>query len=257
MLMIILKYDLETGRFNMTRTRLSRRTMLTGTTALATLVAASREALAQQTASRSAAAPGTLLPPRREFVIRGASVLTMDPNIGDFATGDVHLRDGAIVAVAPRIDVANAQIIEARDMICMPGFVDTHWHLWTSLLRPFVRADIDELGYFPVSFRLGKLFTPEDSYRSVLLGLAEALSAGVTTVHNWAHNVRSPEHADAELAAMRDAGIRGRFAYGPAQGAPNDQPMDIADLARVKREWLPGDGLLTLGICSRNVGADP
>ena len=34
-------------------------------------------------------------------------------------------------------------------MICMPGFVDTHWHLWTSLFRPFIRADVDELGYFP------------------------------------------------------------------------------------------------------------
>src|SRR5215472_3962641 len=238
----------------MTHTRLSRRTMLTGTTALATLVAASREALAQQTVSRSAAAPGAPLPPRREFVIRGANVLSMDSNIGDFAAGDVHARDGAIVAVAPRIDVANAQIIEAGNMICMPGFVDTHWHLWTSLLRPFIRADVDELGYFPVSFRLGQLFTPEDSYRSVLLGLAEALSAGVTTVHNWAHNVRSPDHADAELSAMRDAGIRGRFAYGPVLGMPDDQPMDMAGLARVKRDWMPGDGLLTLGICSRNVG---
>jgi cytosine/adenosine deaminase-related metal-dependent hydrolase len=105
--------------------------------------------------------------------------------------------------------------------------VDSHWHLWTSLLRPFIRADVDELGYFSVSFRLGQLFTPEDSYRSVLLGLAEALSAGVTTVHNWAHNVRSPDHADAELSAMRDAGIRGRFAYGPAQGMRDDQPMGV------------------------------
>jgi hypothetical protein len=74
-------------------------------------------------------------------------------------------------------------------------------------------------------------------------------------VHNWAHNVRSPEHADAELSAMRDTGIRGRFAYGPAQGMPDDQPMDLAGLARVKRDWMPGDGLLTLGICSRNVGS--
>jgi 5-methylthioadenosine/S-adenosylhomocysteine deaminase len=180
-----------------------------------------------------------------EFVIRGANVLSMDPNIGDFAAGDVHMRDGAIVAVAPRIDRTNVQIIEAGNMICMPGFVDTHWHLWTSLLRPFIRADVDELGYFPVSFRLGQLFTPEDSYRSVLLGLAEALSAGVTTVHNWANNVRSPDHADAELSAMRDAGIRGRFAYGPALGMPDDQPMDMAGLARVKRDWMPGDGLLT------------
>jgi cytosine/adenosine deaminase-related metal-dependent hydrolase len=146
-------------------------------------------------------------------------------------------------------------VIEGHGMICMPGFVDTHWHLWTSFLRPFVRADIAELGYFPVSNRLGVLYTPEDSYRSVKLGIAEALSAGVTTVHNWAHNVRSPDHADAELSAMRDTGIRGRFAYGPAQGMPDDQPMDHAGLARVKKDWMPNDGMLTLGICSRNIGA--
>jgi 5-methylthioadenosine/S-adenosylhomocysteine deaminase len=179
----------------------------------------------------------------------------MDPGIGDFATGDVHVRDGAIVAVGPRIDLANVQIIEGRGTICMPGFVDTHWHLWTSLLRPFVRADVNEVGYFPVSNRLGQLMTPDDSYRSVLLGVAEALSAGVTTVHNWAHNVRSSDHADAELSAMRDAGIRGRFSYGPAQGMPDDQPMDHAGLARVQRDWMPGDGMLALGISSRNVSA--
>src|SRR5262249_41008348 len=36
---------------------------------------------------------------------------------------------------------------------------------------------------------------------------------------------------------------------------PDNQPMEWAGLARVKRDWMPGDGLLTLGICSRNVGA--
>ena len=76
-------------------------------------------------------------------------------------------------------------------------------------------------------------------------------------MHNWAHNVRSPAHADAEMRAMRDMGIRGRFAYGTPQGDANEQPMDLADLARVKREGLPDDGMLTLGICSRNVGNDP
>jgi cytosine/adenosine deaminase-related metal-dependent hydrolase len=238
----------------MTRSRISRRTMLKGATALGTLVAASPEVFAQAV-SRSATGPAAPLPPRREFVIRAATVLTMDLSLGDFATGDVHVRDGAIVAVAPRIEAPNVQVIEGRGMICMPGIVDTHWHLWTSLFRPFVRADVNETGYFPVSNRLGQLMTPEDSYRSVILGIAEALSAGVTTVHNWAHNVRSPEHADAELSAMRDAGIRGRFAYGPAQGMPDDQPMDLAGLARAKRDWMPGDGMLTLGICSRNIGA--
>jgi cytosine/adenosine deaminase-related metal-dependent hydrolase len=30
--------------------------------------------------------------------------------------------------------------------------------------------------------------------------------------------------------------------------------MDLAGLARIQREWMPNDGTLTLGICSRNVG---
>ena len=78
--------------------------MLKGASALGALVAASGEHFGQQAASRSAAAPPTPLPPRGEFLIRGATVLTLDPNLGDLETGDVHVRDGAIVAIGPRID---------------------------------------------------------------------------------------------------------------------------------------------------------
>jgi cytosine/adenosine deaminase-related metal-dependent hydrolase len=148
-------------------------------------------------------------------------------------------------------------VIDVNFMILMPGFVDSHWLLWNSLVRPVVRQDDPKRGYFPVTARLGVHYTPEDSYRSVRFGLAEALAAGITTTQNWAHNVRSPAHADAEMGAMRDAGIRGRFAYGSPLGEPNEKPMDLADLARAKRDWVGKDGMLTLGICSRNVGNDP
>ena len=219
----------------------------------------SRSLFAQSDASAAGSRPmqpAKSLPSRGEFVIRGATVLTMDRAIADLARGDVHVRNGVIVAVAPEIHAPIAASIDARGMICMPGFIDTHWHLWTSVCRPIIRIDDAKLGYFPVTNRLGPHYTPEDSYRSVRLGLAEALSAGATMVHNWAHNVRSSEHADAELRAMRDMGVRGRFAYGPAQGMPNDRPMDLEGLARIKRDWMPNDGTLTLGICSRNVGND-
>ncbi len=53
---------------------------------------------------------------------------------------------------------------------------------------------------------------------------------------------------------MRDSGVRGRFAYGPAQGMPNDKPMDLADWARLKRD-LAKDDMIGLGMCSRNVDA--
>jgi cytosine/adenosine deaminase-related metal-dependent hydrolase len=136
----------------------------------------------------------------------------------------------------------------------MPGFVETHWHLWTSMLRPLMSTDDAKSGYFPVSNAMGRYYTPRDHYASVRLGLAEALSAGATTVHNWAHNIATPDHADAELRAMRDTGLRGRFSYGAAQALPNDQPLDLAGVAKIKQQWMPNDGLLTLGICARNVG---
>ncbi len=181
-------------------------------------------------------------------------MLTMDPAIGDLATGDVHVRDGVIVSVAPSISAAQGSFVDGRGTICMPGFIDTHWHLWTSVCRAMIQLDDPKRSYFPVTNAVGRHFTPEDSYRSVRLGAAEALHAGATTVHNWAHNIRSPEHADAELRAMRDVGVRGRLAYGTPQGHPDEKPMDLEGLARIHRQWMPNDGLLTLGICSRNVG---
>jgi 5-methylthioadenosine/S-adenosylhomocysteine deaminase len=233
----------------------SRRRLMQRVAALGTAALLPRELLAQP-AGRSAGAPGAPLPARGELLIRGATVLTMDPAVPDLSLGDVHVRDGAIVAVAKKIEAPSAQVVDGANMICIPGFVDTHFHLWNAMFRIFVRADVPALGYFPVTARLGPLMGPEDSYRSVRLGAAEALAAGVTTLHNWAHNTRTPEHADAELSAMRDMGVRGRFAYGTPVGLVDDAPMDFAGLARVKKDWMPDkDNLLTLGICSRNVGA--
>ena len=86
----------------MTGMRLSRRRLMRSVAAAATAALTPRAVFAQQPA-RGAGAPGAPLPARGEFVIRGATVLTMDPAVPDLAGGDVHGRDGAIVAVAARI----------------------------------------------------------------------------------------------------------------------------------------------------------
>src|SRR5438874_7013030 len=138
------------GGIQMTGTTFSRRRLMQGAAALGTAALMPRRLLAQQ-AARTAGAPGAALPARGELLIRGATVLTMDPAVPDLAVGDVHVRDGAIVAVAQTIEAAAAQVIDGAGMICIPGFIDTHFHMWTSLFRPFVRADVAALGYFPVT----------------------------------------------------------------------------------------------------------
>lgn len=203
---------------------------------------------------RVADRPAGRLPGRSEFVVREAHVLTMDPALGDLERGDVHVRDGRIIAVGKELATPGAEVIDGREMIALPGLIDTHWHLWTTPFRNLV-GEGPQRGYFPVTEGLGRHFTSEDSYRGVRLGLAEALFSGITTVHDWAHNIRSPAHADAEIRALTEMGVRARFSYGNPQLHPREKTMDLADLARVKREWFsaPGDGLLTLGMATRNL----
>ena len=231
----------------MTVTKLDRRTMLTATSAFAAATMLPRGVAAQ------GAAPGTP-PARAEFVIRGAYVLTMDPAIADLPTGDVHVRDGTIVAVAPqhRGPVRHKHRRQRHDLHARSrrdalASLDQYPALFHA------RRGSANGRYFPVTAKYGPHYTPEVSYRSARIGLAEALSAGITTTQNWNHNTRSYEHAEAEMRAMHDIGIRGRFAYGTPQGHPNDKPMDFAGLERAKRDWSKEDGLLLLAICSRSV----
>ena len=189
------------------------------------------------------------LPGRGEFVIHDAYILSMDDKIGDIPHGDIHVRDGVIVAVGPHLSARGAKTIDGAGTIALPGFIDTHFHLWSSILRAATES------YFPLTLRLGPLYTPDDSYRSVRLGVAEAMLSGVTTINDWSHNVVSPAHADAEVRALQEMGIRGRFSYGWGQDLPPDRPMNIEDVARVKQQWFPSgvssDGLLSLGVAVR------
>ncbi len=92
-------------------------------------------------AQSAATAQAQSLPARGEFVVRGAHVLSMDAAVGDFPVGDVHVPNGAIVAVAANVAAPGAQVIDGKGMIRMPGLIDTHWHHWTTFLRPALRAD--------------------------------------------------------------------------------------------------------------------
>jgi cytosine/adenosine deaminase-related metal-dependent hydrolase len=198
-----------------------------------------------------AQAPTTSLPVANEVLIRDTFVITMDPAIGDLPHGDIHVRGGAIVAVGANLSAPGAQVIDGRDLIACPGFIETHWHMWGAVARNMAGEE-EETGYFPISRVLGSQFTPEDNARGVRLALAEAISSGITTVHNWSHNLLTPAYADAELAVHREVGGRARFAYGYSRNTKADETLPLDDVARVQRQYFSGPaGLLTLGIASR------
>ena len=194
---------------------------------------------------------------RREFVVRNAYVLSMDTEVGDFRRGDVHVRHGRIVAVGPRVR-GGGQEIDGTGMIVMPGLVDTHWHLWTSLYRS-MSSSSPETAYFALNVANGVRCLPEDLFHGARLGLVDALNTGITTVHDWAHNLRSPAHADENLRAHASIGLRGRFSYGTPQGLPLTETLNLDDIARVKREWFDSGRLplVHLGLAGRPPGLVP
>jgi len=207
--------------------------------------------------AQGAASPAvTNLPARSNVVIRNAYVITMVPGEADLPNGDVRVENGAIAEVGANLSAPGVPSIDGSGFILMPGMVDTHWHMWTTLLRN-MSGNKPEHGYFPTTTAVGNVYEPRDMYYGTLLSSAEALFSGITTVHDWCHNIITPQHAEEDVRALQETGIRGRFCYGPARRMPITEAIDTGDLERFHRNWasFSNDGLLTLGLGWRGVQA--
>lgn len=194
------------------------------------------------------------------LLIRGGYVLTMDSD-GDLPSADVHVRDGVIERIGANLDVPDAEVIDAAGKIVAPGLVDTHWHMWNTLLRGMSDGRLtpdgpDRGGYFATCVGIGRHFLPGDTYAGTRLAAAEAVDAGITTVHDWAHNVRGRDWAEAGLRALGESGLRARFSYGYATGHANDQLMALDDLATIRSAWpsYHADDRIHLGVAWRGTG---
>ena len=188
-------------------------------------------------------------------LIRKATILSLDPGVGDFHTGDLLIENDRIAAVAPSLNVDDAEVIDAGGMIALPGFIDSHRHTWQSLLRS-TAADWTLAQYFSgIRGVMGKTYTPADMYIANYLGALEALDAGITTLYDWSHNNNTPDHADEAVRALKDSGIRAVYGYGNAsdEWVPVSKlPSNFADVERVRRtHFASDDQLVTMAFAAR------
>ena len=63
------------------------------------------------------------------ILLRGGYVLTVDPELGDIAGGDVLIEGDTIAQVGKDLS-ADAEVIDVTGDLVIPGFVDTHRHTW-------------------------------------------------------------------------------------------------------------------------------
>jgi cytosine/adenosine deaminase-related metal-dependent hydrolase len=194
------------------------------------------------------------------ILIRGGTVLTMDPRLGDLEPGDVLIEDDRIVAVDRNID-ADAEVVDATGRIVIPGFIDTHRHTWEAAIRNCApNATLDDY-FVEVLDTFAPLYRAEDVYASNLAGSLECLNAGITTLVDWSHINNTAEHPDAGVRALQETGIRAQYAYGSANTSLADYWFESSiaipgdDVRRVRETYFSSDsGLLTMALATRGTG---
>ena len=162
----------------------------------------------------------------RRIVITNGCVISMDPIVGDFAKADVLIEGDTISQIGPNLRAeageGEAAIIDAEGCIVMPGFVDTHRHMWQGQLRRLI-PNVDISMYLGLRDAFAVQYEPSDSYAGTLAIALGALYSGITSIKDVAHNTGSAAHADAEIEALTQAGIRAVYAYAPPEAGEWDR----------------------------------
>jgi cytosine/adenosine deaminase-related metal-dependent hydrolase len=194
----------------------------------------------------------------QRLFIRNGFVVSMDPDVGEIPNGDVLVEDGVIVEVGRGLEVGDAEEVDASGMIVMPGFVDTHRHTWQTPVRGVLPCcTLDH--YFAVMLgSVGGFYRPEDVHIGDYAGSLEALNAGITSLLDWSHINNTPDHADAAIQGLKDAGIRAVYAHGMPTGGEWWSFSDLEhpeDIRRIRETYFSSDdGLLTLAMAARQPG---
>ncbi len=206
-----------------------------------------RPATSPETLPLSAGQPG------RRVLIKGGMVLSMDDAVGNFARGDVLVEGPKIVQIAAQIDPGDAAVIDAAGKIVMPGFVDTHHHQFETGLRSSLPDAIlvpdgqpeNTINYYETMLQnYSQHYRPEDVYINELYGGLAQLDAGVTTVMDVSQIHHSPEHSDAVVKGLQDAGRRAVFGYFEGWWEGNQYPGDAVRLR--SDHFSSDDQLLTM-----------
>ena len=69
----------------------------------------------------AASTASTRIDPKSRILLKGGTIVSMDAKVGDLVKGDLLIEGTKISAIAPEINAADAQVIDAADTIIVPG----------------------------------------------------------------------------------------------------------------------------------------
>ena len=186
----------------------------------------------------------------RVVLLKGGTVITMDPAVPDLVKGDVLIKGKKIVAVGADLSAAardrKCVVVNAKGTIVVPGMVDCHQHSWEGQLKNIIPSGVIADYNNTTHMGFGPFYRPQDMYAGNHLVMLDAIDAGTTCVIDHSHNSRSSAHSDAAIEALFDSGIRAMHAVGAPQAGTWDMQLPN-DLVRIKNKYFQSeDQLVTL-----------
>ncbi len=175
------------------------------------------------------------------LLVRGASALATMGDAGEIPDGGLFARDGLIEQVGPSADLPKDadEIIDARHMVVMPGFVNAHHHVFQALTRCIPEAQ---------NARLEPWLAAHGSYWSAMdaeavnaaarVALAESALSGCTTVADQLSHFPNDVQLDVEIEAAREMGVR--FVAVRGTRGEEDSSAVLADSERLIRRYHDG-----------------
>jgi 5-methylthioadenosine/S-adenosylhomocysteine deaminase len=192
----------------------------------------------------------------RRILIKSGNIVSMDKAVGDLPHGDILIEGDKITGIAARIDATDAEVVDAADMIVLPGLINGHLHTGQTGLRGLA-ADWTVAQYMQAMHRgLATLYRPDDIYLGNLMGALNQINNGVTTLVDWCHNNPTPDHTDAAIRGLEESGIRALFLHGSPKPDPKPGQKHFSEMPMPRREverllgtrFAGGDGLISFGL---------
>ncbi len=132
---------------------------------------------------------------------------------------DLRRATTSIEYVGPTADLppdraaAADRVIDARDMIIMPGLVNTHHHLYQTLTR-CIAVDSVLFNWLKTLYPIWARMDGEAVYISALTGMAELILSGCTTSSDHLYLFPNGAKLDDEIRAALEIGLRFHAARG-------------------------------------------
>src|SRR4029077_19606852 len=195
------------------------------------------------------------------FILADACVVTVNSANDIFDRASLLVRDNRIADIGSKAELAahepNAEVIDCGSNILMPGMVNTHTHLFQTLLKgpgdDMVLKDWFTCMTGPAAVEL----TEADVRAAAMHGCVESIRSGVTTLVEfmYAHplpGLTRPVIDAYEATGMRGFVCRGFFNSGAEFGVPagliETPEMALADARALAKEQNRPGGRVQVGL---------